>query len=90
MEQVFKTLMGVLSEDVVKKTNAVYAFDVKGAEEGRWYLDLKNGAGSAGQGEPPSGADATFTMETENFVKMFQGNYSFRLIVSRDVIRFSH
>lgn len=73
VEQVFKTLMGVLSEDVVKKTNAVYAFDVKGAEEGRWYLDLKNGAGSAGQGEPPSGADATFTMETENFVKMFQG-----------------
>ena len=40
----------------------------------QWHLDLKNGAGAAGQGPPPSGAaDVTMTMATEDFTKMFAG-----------------
>ena len=73
VEQLFKTIMAVANEDIVKKTNAVFAFEVKGAEEGRWYLDLKNGSGSAGKGESPSPADATLIMDSNDFVKMFQG-----------------
>ena len=39
-----------------------------------WYLDLKNDSGSAGQGEPPVGdPDVTFTMTSDNLVKMFKG-----------------
>ncbi len=74
VDQVFKTIMAVANEEIVKKTNAVFAFQVKGAEEGQWYLDLKNGSGSAGKGESPSPPDATLIMDSQDFVKMFQGN----------------
>jgi len=74
VDQVFKTIMAVANEEIVKKTNAVFAFQVKGAEEGQWYLDLKNGSGSAGKGESPSPPDATLIMDSQDFIKMFQGN----------------
>jgi len=73
VEQVFASITAMLSEEIVQKTNAVYAFDVKGAENGKWFLDLKNGKGSAGKGEPPVKEDALLTMNSEDFVKMFTG-----------------
>lgn len=71
--KVFDTIMALSSADIVQKTNAVFAFDVTGAEQGKWYLDLKNGSGSAGKGESPVPADATLIMDSKDFVKMFQG-----------------
>merc|ERR1711971_132776 len=38
-----------------------------------WFLDLKNGAGSCGQGESPVAVDASFKMSSANFGKMFAG-----------------
>lgn len=81
VEQVFKTITAIMNEEIVKKTNAVFAFQVTGAEEGHWYLDLKNGSGSAGKGESPSPADATLIMDSADFVKMFQGTRIF--LISR-------
>ena len=45
-----------------------------GKEEGIWHLDLKNGDGSCGQGEPKNPPDATLTMDSNNFADMFAGN----------------
>lgn len=46
-----------------------------GDNPSNWYLDLKNGSGSCGRGEPPkTPADATLTMESDNFFAMFSGN----------------
>ena len=70
--QVFDDINKVLSEDLVKKTNAVYSFTV--TDQGtNWFLDLKNGAGSCGQGESPTAVDASFKMSSANFGKMFAG-----------------
>ena len=70
--QVFDDISKVLSEELVKKTNAVYSFKV--TDEGTdWFLDLKNGAGSCGQGESPAAVDASFKMSSANFGKMFAG-----------------
>lgn len=69
--QLFASITSMLGEDVVKKTNALYAFEVKGS--GNWFLDLKAGAGSAGQGAPPGKPDATLIMDSQDFVKMFTG-----------------
>merc|ERR1712241_1464106 len=70
--QVFDDISKVLSEDLVKKTNAVYSFKV--TDEGTdWFLDLKNGAGSCGQGASPAAVDASFKMSSANFGKMFAG-----------------
>lgn len=84
VEQVFKTITAIMNEEIVKKTNAVYAFQVTGAEEGHWYLDLKNGSGSAGKGESPAPADATLIMDSQDFVKMFQGISIFYELLSFD------
>jgi putative sterol carrier protein len=40
----------------------------------KWYLDMKNDSGSAGEGDPPSGkAQCTFKMSKKDFQSMFAG-----------------
>merc|ERR1711874_275503 len=72
IEQLFGKIEAVLSEELVGKTKAVFSFDVTGAEAGKWYLDLKNGAGSCGKGDPEK-ADCTMSMSSTDFTKMFGG-----------------
>lgn len=69
----FAAIGKTLSADLVKKTQAVYQFNVKGKEEGVWHIDLKNGDGACGQGEPKNPPDATLTMESNHFADMFAG-----------------
>jgi len=72
IEAVFGEITKALSEDLVKKTNAVYTFKV--TDDGsEWFLDLKNGSGACGQGASPVPADANFKMTSVNFGKMFAG-----------------
>jgi NAD(P)-dependent dehydrogenase (short-subunit alcohol dehydrogenase family)/putative sterol carrier protein len=73
IEGLFQKIESMLSEEIVKKTNAVYQFNVKGDEAGIWHCDLKNGKGAVGKGEPPVPADATLTMDGKNFFDMFAG-----------------
>lgn len=44
-----------------------------GADKGEWYLDLKNGSGSCGEGAAPNGADCEMSLDSEDFAKMFKG-----------------
>uniref|UniRef100_W5M4X2 Hydroxysteroid dehydrogenase-like protein 2 n=1 Tax=Lepisosteus oculatus TaxID=7918 RepID=W5M4X2_LEPOC len=69
----FDLIKGVLNPDVVQSTKGVYRFDLSGEHAGIWYIDLKNGAGSAGSGEPPVTADVVMSMDSADFVKMFTG-----------------
>ncbi|XP_043289971.1 hydroxysteroid dehydrogenase-like protein 2 isoform X3 [Venturia canescens] len=45
-----------------------------GAEEGTWFLDLKNGNGTTGRGQSMHIPDATLTMDSKHFFEMFAGN----------------
>jgi len=72
IQNVFNQLEGFMSEDIVKKTNAVFAFSISD-DSSEWYIDLKNGSGSVGQGAPSTPADVTFTLKSANFHKMFSG-----------------
>ncbi|KAL4235783.1 Hydroxysteroid dehydrogenase-like protein 2 [Mactra antiquata] len=71
--QVFKQIEGLMNEDLVKSINGVFQFNLKGAEEGVWYIDMKNGTGSVGQGEPSTEAGCIMTMDSDDFSKMFAG-----------------
>ena len=46
---------------------------ILGADEGVWFVDMKNGSGSLGEGEAPDGAQCTMSMDSEDFTKMFAG-----------------
>ena len=52
-----------------------------GNESGKWYLDLKNGAGSCGKGEASTDADCTFKMKDEHFQQMFTGKWNIKTYV---------
>lgn len=73
VERIFIAINANLSNELVSKTGAIYQFNVKGKEAGVWFLDLKNGKGAIGKGEPSQPADATLTMDSENFFAMFSG-----------------
>lgn len=73
VEGVFSMITAYLNDDLVKAVGGVFVFEVKG-EPSKWYVDLKNGKGSVGKGDPPQGkADVTFVMERDTFIKMFTG-----------------
>lgn len=71
--RVFQTIENHLSDDLVEKTKAVYQFEVKGNEEGVWFINLKTGGGACGRGESPETPDVTFIMDGNDFFKMFTG-----------------
>lgn len=73
IESTFDAIRGVINEDAVKSTQAIYQFDLSGEHAGVWYLDLKSSPGSAGQGQPPVKADVVMTMDSSDFSKMFAG-----------------
>ncbi|XP_069023796.1 hydroxysteroid dehydrogenase-like protein 2 [Embiotoca jacksoni] len=73
IEDTFHLIRSVLSDDVVKSTQGIYQFDLSGEHEGVWFLDLKSGTGSAGQGQPLVKADVVMTMDSNDFTKMFSG-----------------
>ena len=72
VEAIMGKISGVINEELVKKTNSVFSFTLSDTKE-EYFLDLKNGAGSCGPGAASSAPDATLTMSTENFNKMFSG-----------------
>lgn len=73
ISEMFNIIRGILSPDIVKTTQGVYRFDLSGEHAGVWYIDLKNDAGSAGNGEPPVKADVIMSLDSADFVKMFGG-----------------
>ncbi|XP_061603321.1 hydroxysteroid dehydrogenase-like protein 2 isoform X2 [Phyllopteryx taeniolatus] len=74
IESTFEVIRGVLNEDLVKSTKALYQFDLAGEHGGVWFLDLKSGSGSAGRGRPNGVPDVVMTMDSADFSKMFAGN----------------
>ncbi|CAI9610277.1 unnamed protein product [Staurois parvus] len=73
VEDTFKAIGKSMNEDAVKSVQGVYQFILSGAEQGTWYLDLKNDKGAVGKGEPSVKADVVMSLDSEDFVKMFTG-----------------
>ncbi|XP_054275198.1 hydroxysteroid dehydrogenase-like protein 2 isoform X2 [Macrosteles quadrilineatus] len=74
VEKIFTAISNSLNEELVKKVQSIYQFNLTGPEERNWFLDLKNGVGSCGKGKAPSTPDATLAMTDVNFHKLFSGN----------------
>ncbi|KAK3793145.1 hypothetical protein RRG08_024976 [Elysia crispata] len=70
--EAFTALKTLLSEQLVNEVKASYQFNLSGSEEGNWFIDLKSGAGSAGQGTLES-PDCTMALDSNLFLDMFAG-----------------
>lgn len=55
----------------------LFNINFAGDKAGTWYVDLKNGKGSTGKGEPNQPPDATLTMDSQNFFAMFSGKQTY-------------
>ncbi|XP_073447531.1 hydroxysteroid dehydrogenase-like protein 2 isoform X3 [Aquarana catesbeiana] len=73
VEDTFKAIGKSINEDAVKSVQGIYQFVLSGAEQGTWYMDLKNDKGAVGKGEPSVKADVVMSLDSEDFVKMFTG-----------------
>merc|ERR1711936_693970 len=69
VQEVLDRISSVKSEAIVKQVGAIYLFDVK--EKGKYFIDFKNGSGAVGEGEAPTKADVTISMNEEVFLKIF-------------------
>jgi len=59
--------------DLVKQINGVYQFDLtKDGKTQQWFVDLKNGKGSVGQGKHEK-AEVTLSTNDDDFVGMMTG-----------------
>ncbi|XP_076445789.1 stomatin-like protein 1 [Babylonia areolata] len=64
----------VLSESLVRKVDAVYNFQLRGEGGGLYYVDLKHGSGSVGEGVYPGHkADVTLIMSVVDLDRMMRG-----------------
>ncbi|KAF4527045.1 hypothetical protein B566_EDAN001594 [Ephemera danica] len=70
----------IIKEHIQPKTTApaggvekVFKAIEANLSESLWYLELKTGKGAVGKGDPPSGADATLSMNSKDFADMFAG-----------------
>jgi NAD(P)-dependent dehydrogenase (short-subunit alcohol dehydrogenase family)/putative sterol carrier protein len=71
-----KKIAALLTPDLVKGTNAIFQFEVKGLDEGSYYLDMKSGSGTIGKGAAPNKSDVTISVSGEDFLKLFEGKLS--------------
>ncbi|XP_068675913.1 hydroxysteroid dehydrogenase-like protein 2 [Montipora foliosa] len=73
--EVFEAIKSCCSKEVVQIVNGVFEIHLSGKEPGVWYLDLKDNEGSVGSGSFPGGeVGCTLIMDSEDFVRMFQGH----------------
>uniref|UniRef100_A0A7D9NLJ1 Hydroxysteroid dehydrogenase-like protein 2 n=1 Tax=Xenopus tropicalis TaxID=8364 RepID=A0A7D9NLJ1_XENTR len=73
LQETFKAIESLVNEEAVKTTQGIYQFVLSGEESGNWFLDLKNGKGGVGSGEPSTKADVVMSMDSGDFIKMFTG-----------------
>jgi len=63
-----------LGAHLVQEYGKIYRFIVKGEDGGVYYMDLKNGLGSVGEGNPPGGKpDVTLSLTQEDLEGLFKG-----------------
>jgi predicted lipid carrier protein YhbT len=74
VEKAMNIIKNMLSADLVKKMNGVYAFHISDASPQDWFLDLKNGNGQLASGKFGGQTNVTLTMKSEIFINMVSGS----------------
>lgn len=74
--ELFAMTKEVLSEELVRKVDAIFQFEISGENGGTWYLDLRNGNGYIVKGKAPSTPDVFISMSSTDFQNMYYGKLS--------------
>lgn len=75
IEGIITTLNDKFNADIVNDTQAIYQFNIlSGDRREIYYIDLRNGSGSAGKGKSEGSPDTIFSIDAENFNRLVEGN----------------
>lgn len=72
--EIIRVARSLINETTVRQNGCLYLFQLDGENGGLFYLDLKNGNGSAGEGMPSTEPDVTLTLSVSDMQNMFMGN----------------
>lgn len=76
VDNLIEKIRGILDRELVTDISAIYAFSIEDEERNttsNYFLDLKNGSGSVGEGSIRS-PDVTFTLTTRTLKKLLEGD----------------
>jgi len=74
--ELFAMTKGALNEELVRKIDAVFQFEISGEDGGTWCLDLRNGEGYIGKGKAPTNPDVCIGMSSSDLQNMYYGKLS--------------
>ncbi|CAH1398041.1 unnamed protein product [Nezara viridula] len=75
IEGIITNLNEKFNADIVNDTQAIYQFNIlSGDRREIYYIDLRNGSGSAGKGKSEGNPDTIFSIDAENFNRLVEGN----------------
>ena len=70
VKEIFQAFNSHITTDIVKETQCVYLFDIKGD---KWLLNLKNGSGCIKQVDEYTGEDVKMMMEESVIIDLCTG-----------------
>ena len=70
VKEIFQAFNSHITTDIVKETQCVYLFDIKGD---KWLLNLKNGSGCIKQVDEYTGEDVKMMMEESVMIDLCTG-----------------
>src|SRR5687767_1658628 len=77
LENILKSMLAqseVERKAAVGKVKAIFAFDIKVKDKVEsWYVDMKNGGGAIGRGNPKTKADMIVSVSDDDFVQLASG-----------------
>ncbi len=72
-DQIVEAMPQFLIPEKAGTTNATIAFDLSGADGGKWWVHIHDARAESGKGEPPSTPNLTLLADSGDWVKIMTG-----------------
>src|SRR5713226_4882605 len=72
-DQIVEAMPQYLIPEKAGSTKATIVFDLSGADAGKWWVKIHDGAAESGKGEPPEAPNLTLQADSGDWVKIMTG-----------------
>ena len=72
-DQIVEALPKFIIPEKAGSTKATIVFDLSGADAGKWWVKIHDGAAESGKGEPPEAPNLTLQVDSGDWVKIMTG-----------------
>jgi len=72
-QHIFDAMPSAIVPEKAGTTNATIAFDLSGAEGGKWWVHIHDGQAESGKGDPATTPNLTLLADSGDWVKIMTG-----------------